>query len=246
MIDWKKHFDHIYCIHYLPYSNRYGKCIDELKRVGIRESGIFSWKITWDSPIFNKLYEVYPKAPSVGCMKVGFSHYLCIKEAYELGFKRVLILENDNIFLKDLDKLEKIINDTPEDYDIIFFDKVPAKNAGYEKAVTDEKINDSFFDIGKNLYVFANCYALSRKGMEHVIKNQENSLNVSDYYLRYVSTAIEEPDLKRCAAIKSAAIQNPTFAPESENAKLSTIKSWVNSNIDDYKRIGVVFEDYNQ
>ena len=83
MIDWKKHFDHIYCIHYLPYQNRYKKCLEEIVRVGIKDSGVFSWKITWDSPIFDKLYQVCNAAPSVGCMKVGFSHYMCIKEAYE-------------------------------------------------------------------------------------------------------------------------------------------------------------------
>lgn len=245
MIDWKKHFDHIYCIHYLPYNNRYKKCFEELTRVGIRESGIFSWRLTWDSPIFEKLYQVYPAAPSLGCMKVGFAHYQCIKEAYELGFKRILILENDNAFLKDLEELEKIIENTP-DYNIVLFDKIPAVSARYEKAVVDDKINDYFFDIGHKFYVLANIYALDRKGMEHIITNQERRLNVSDAYLRYSAAAIEEEGLTRCAAIKSAAIQNPVFAPESENEKLRKVRKGINSNIDDYKRIGVKFEDYNQ
>jgi hypothetical protein len=111
MIDWKKYFDRIYCIHYLPYKERYRKCVDELTRVGIRESGIFSWKLTWDSPLFDKLYQVCNAAPSVGCMKIGIAHYMCIKEAYELGFSHILILENDNVFLKDVDCIEKILDD---------------------------------------------------------------------------------------------------------------------------------------
>jgi hypothetical protein len=246
MIDWKKYFDHIYCIHYLPYLSRYRKCVSELERVGIRKSGIFSWKLTWDSPIFDKLYEVCPAAPSLGCMKVGFAHYQCIKEAYELGFKRVLILENDNIFLKDLELLEKIIDATP-DSDIVLFDKIPAKNAGYETAIIEKKINDWFFDIDKKFYVLANCYSLSRKGMEHVIRNQERILNVSDKYLRFNTSALEEPGLTRAAAIKTPCIQNPVFEPESENAKMhKACPNGINSNIDDYKRIGVVFEDYNE
>ena len=245
MMDWKKHFDHIYCIHYLPYADRFKKCSSELERVGIRKSGVFSWKITWDSPIYDKLYQVCGAAPSEGCMKVGLAHYACIKEAYELGFKHILILENDNIFLKDLGKIEKMLEDLPEDYDIMLFDKIPAKSAKYEEAIEKDKVNDSFFDIKKNLYVLANCYALSRKGMEHVIKNQERRLHVSDYYLRYITTAIEEPGLKRYAAITSLAIQNPVFAPESENEKLRKVRSGINSNIDDYKRIKVNFDDYN-
>jgi hypothetical protein len=56
----------------------------------------------------------------------------------------------------------------------------------------------------------------------------------------------EEPGLKRYAAITTIAIQNPGFAPESENEKLRKAKPGINSNIDDYRRIGVKFEDYNQ
>ena len=245
MIDWKKHFDHIYCIHYLPYKDRYKKCLEELERVGIRDSGIFSWKITWDSPIFGKLYEVCPAAPSLGCMKVGFAHYMCIKEAYELGFERILMLENDNVFLKDLDRLQEIVDNTP-DSNIVLYDKIPAVNAHYEVAVIKDKINDDFIDIGKNFYVMANCYALDRKGMEHVIKNQENRLSVSDHYLRFSRTALEAPGLTRAAAITSIAIQNPKFAYESENEKLRKEHAGINSNIDDYKRIKVKFDDYNQ
>ena len=246
MIDWKKKFDQIYCIHYLPHSDRYKKCLEELVRVGIRNSGALSWKLTWDSPIFEKLYEVYHVAPSLGCMKVGFAHYQCIKEAYELGFKHILILENDNIFLKDLDRIEKILDDIPDDYDILFLDKIPAANAKYETAIIDDKVNDSFFDIKQNFYVLANCYALSRKGMKHIIENQEKRLTVSDAYLRYSSVAAEEPGIKRYAAIKSLAIQNPKFEEGSENAKLHKVMKGINSNIDDYRRIGVKFEDYNQ
>ena len=246
MIDWKKHFDHIYCIHYLPYKNRFKKCQSEFERVGIRDSGVFSWRLTWDSPIFEKLYQVCNAAPSVGCMKVGFAHYQCIKEAYELGFKHVLILENDNIFLKDLDKLEKILDDIPGDYDILFLDKIPAVSARYEEAIEKDKVNDSFIDIEKKFYVLANCYALSRKGMKHVIDCQERRLAISDTYLRFNTNAPEPEDLKRYAAIKTIAIQNPDFAAESENEKLRKEHAGINSNIDDYKRIGVKFEDYNQ
>lgn len=247
MIDWKKHFDHIYCIHYIPHTKRFAKCSDELSRVGIKSSGVFSWRLTWDSPIYNKMYEtVFKAAPSVGCMKVGFAHYCCIKEAYELGFNHVLILENDNIFLKDLDKIEKILNDLPDDYDICLLDKIPAKSARYEEAVNKNRVNDSFIDIDKNFYVLANCYALSRKGMKHVIESQEKRLAISDSYLRFSTMVPEEPGMKRYAAITSLAIQNPTFAPESENEKLRKVKSGINSNIDDYKRIGVDFDAYNQ
>lgn len=245
MIDWKKYFDHIYCIHYLPYKERYRKCVDELTRVGIRESGVFSWKLTWDSPLLDRLYQVCNAAPSVGCMKIGFAHYMCIKEAYELGFNHVLILENDNIFLKDVNKIEKILNDLPDDYDICLLDKIPAVSAKYEDAVKNAT-NESFIDIDKKFYVLANCYALSRKGMEHVIKNQEKRLAISDTYLRFNNFMPEEPGLKRYAAITTIAIQNPGFALESENEKLRKVKSGINSNIDDYKRIGVKFEDYNQ
>ena len=245
-MDWKKHFDHIYCIHYLPYKDRYKKCVDELTRVGIKDSGIFSFKITWDSPIFDKLYEVCNAAPSVGCMKVGFAHYQCIKEAYELGFNHILILENDNIFLKDLLKFDAILEDMPEDYDILFFDKIPQSTTRYADAIKNRRVGTCYIDIDKDFYVLANCYALSRKGMKHVIDCQERRLAISDTYLRFNPNTQEEPGLKRYASIISIAIQNPDFAEESENEKLRKVKQGINSNIDDYKRICVRFEDYNR
>ena len=82
--------------------------------------------------------------------------------------------------------------------------------------------------------------------MEHVIEAQERRLSISDSYLRFNLTAPEKEELKRYAAITSMAIQNPTFAAESENEKLRKVKTGINSNIDDYKRLGVNFDDYNQ
>lgn len=245
MINWKEKFDRIVCIHYMPHKNRLAKCRGELDRVGILRSGVFSWKLTYDSPIYDKLYKTYNAAPSVGCMKIGLAHYEVIKESYELGMKRILILENDDIFLKDLDEIERIINNLPE-YDIILLDKIPAKGANYEEALEHDRINDDFINIGKKLYVLANCYCLNRKGMEHVIKNQEADLAISDSYLRYRAGAIEEPGLTRCAAITPIAIQNPGFAADSENAKMAATHKGINSNIDDYKRLGIDFEKYNQ
>lgn len=242
---WKEKFDKIICIHYMPHMNRLAKCRQELDRVGILKSGAFGWKITYDSPIFDKLYEVCHRAPSVGCMKVGFAHYEAIKECYELGMKRILILENDNIFLKSTEDIERIVKNMP-DSDIVLFDKIPAASARYADAVVNNKINDDFIDIGKKFYVMANCYSLSRKGMEHVIKNQERELAISDTYLRFNTNAIEEEGLTRAAAITSIAIQNPDFEPESENAKLHKNMKGINSNIDDYKKLGVRFDLYNQ
>ena len=45
MIQWNKYFDHIYCICNIGI-NRFEKINSELKRIGILDSGIFSWKIT--------------------------------------------------------------------------------------------------------------------------------------------------------------------------------------------------------
>lgn len=56
MIDWKHHFDHIFCLHYVPNVDRKQRIESELKRVGILDSGIFSWHMSVPSPYKDKMY----------------------------------------------------------------------------------------------------------------------------------------------------------------------------------------------
>ena len=109
MIDWKKYFDHIYCVHIVEYKERRLELMEELNRVGILDSGIFSFKYTFRTPLDNVLLNSYNFSRAsdaerfdVPKLNLAMGHYACIKEALGLEYKRILLLEDDIAFLKDL------------------------------------------------------------------------------------------------------------------------------------------------
>lgn len=205
MIEWNKYFDRIYCVHFLPYKDRLAKITSELKRVGILDSGIFSWKNTWDSPFYDVLSTTsINKAPSVGYMKCGLAHYHCHKEAYELGYNRILVLEDDVSFLKDLDRIVKILEATPKGYDLVLYDNTSKNPEAYHKFKTENQINDFFCHYDKDM-TLASCYGASRAYMKYKIDCEERSLERND---RHISAS---ENLKKAFATDLIACQNPNF-----------------------------------
>ena len=222
MIEWNKYFDHIYCVHFLPYKDRLAKIKSELKRVGILDSGIFSWQYTWDTPFYNVLSRTgINKALSVGYMKCGLSQYYCHKEAYDLGYNRILVLEDDISFLKDLDKIKEILEATPEDYDLVLYDNTGRNPAKYHKYREENQIND-FFCHYDNDMILASCYGASRNFMKHKIECEEKALNTNDKYMSYNPAMPENPKLKRAFAVDLIACQNPNFQ---KSLNIATVKA---------------------
>ena len=85
MIDCKKHFDHIYCIHFVEYKERRPELMEELNRVGILDSGIFSFKYTFRTPLDNVLLNSYNFPRTNGIenfdvpkLNLAMGHYSCI------------------------------------------------------------------------------------------------------------------------------------------------------------------------
>lgn len=130
MIDWTKYFDAIYCLHYLPNKERKVKIDSEFERVGILNSGILHYKFTYPSPFdkvllrslpYNKkfvLQHILPRA-----INAGMGYYSIYQEALGLGYTKVLVIEDDIAFLKDVEELEDILNHIPEEWDFLRFDK---------------------------------------------------------------------------------------------------------------------------
>ena len=82
----------------------------ELKRVGILDSGIFKWETTYLGP-FEKLFAQMIRDQNIILSKNFFTdgrcstvlgHLHAVKEAYYSGWERLLIIEDDERFLKDL------------------------------------------------------------------------------------------------------------------------------------------------
>lgn len=219
MIDWKKYFDHIYCIHFVDYKEREEELKKELKRVGILDSEIFSFKYTFRTPLDNTLYESYNFMRErnnewfkISMLNLAIGHYSCMKESLGLGYERILIIEDDVAFLKNLDEIERILESSPH-ADIELYDKCGTKE-NWDSCLKS-KINKDYCSY--SLLWCASCYSVNRKGMEHITSCQEQKFNVADFYTNNFSPVYDingrrrlvEDGLFRAVSIKNIACQKP-------------------------------------
>lgn len=224
-IEFKDVFDHIYCLHYLPTENRLPKIKEELKRVGIDENAdYFSWVYDYPSPVNDMIYNDKRLNMSVTLRssgrdyikRVSMKHYEIIKEAYSLGYKKILILENDIRFHRDLDYINKMLLNIP-DTDIVMFDKMTCsapmdatKYKQYIKTLPEGSLYGSMNDSGV-FFIFCSCYALNRTGMKQIIELQEAGLLPPD-------TPLNDKSLTGSFAIVNIAIQDPKLKTRKSEA----------------------------
>ena len=206
-------FDHIYCLHYLPDEQKLPKLKEELFRVGIDDTAeYFSWVYDYPSTLLNNIYtdlNISTELNVIGrehAKNLSLKHYEMIKEAYELGYKRILIM-NDNIrFHKDLNFINKMLVNMP-DTDVVMLDKMvcskPAENLKYKQYIKTLPADALYGDMGASnvFFIFTSCYALNRKAMERIIKLQEEKLLPAD-------TPLNDKELTGSFAITNLAIQN--------------------------------------
>ena len=214
-------FDHIYCIHHLPDNGQLSKIRNELKRVGIDENAdYFSWTYTYPSSLLDTIYldkslkvSASLKFSSRSHLKQeAMKHYEIIKEAYTLGYKRILILNDNIIFHKDKDFISQMLLNMP-DGDVVMLDKMTRAVAGeeikykkYLKTLPEGSFYGSANDSGV-FFIFYSCYALSREAMEKIISLQEKQLLPPD-------TPLNDNTLTRYFAVTNLAIQDRDFAAE--------------------------------
>ena len=118
MINWKKYFDHIYTVNFVNNKLRQINLNNELKRVGILDSGIYDTIEFIPSPLINQLCDMSLDVSNVmfdsftkyKMYNMLINHYFIIKQAYLKGYKKVLVLEDDVRFLKDINYIEKLLD----------------------------------------------------------------------------------------------------------------------------------------
>lgn len=230
-------FDHIYCLHYLPDSGRLPKLQSEFKRVGIdTDASYFSWVYDYPSPVLDLLFEddrlnmdnALKTATRPYIKKVALKHYEIIKDAYENEYERVLIMENDVRFHKDLRFISKMLVNLP-DADVVMLDKMVASTVNSDTRYRNfikTLPKDTLYTEVKNVFmIFASCYVLNRKGMKHMIDRYEKSLLPPD-------TPFNDSGITRMVAVTNLAIQDPNLKSR-KNETYNRIKLDVNQyNID--------------
>ena len=213
---WKNNFDAIYCLSLADNKERREDCVSDFTRVGIMDSGIFHWKITvrnefykyiWTNPNLRAEPGWFNNTTALNCT---MGHYEIIKECLAMGYEHVLILEDDCRFHKDSSVIETYLNNIP-DYDICLFDKfIPIDKTPFNVAKETKRVNDYYFDFDTVKLWSCGCYALSRKGMDMLVKFQEYIYRPADHSINKVDNlgrVLTRDDLKRVASIENLAVQ---------------------------------------
>ena len=203
-MNWTKYFDRIYILHYLPQKNKLQRLTKELERVGILKSGIAEWRYTTASPYDKLIWDSQkcPEAPKPSFVNICLEVRKCLAEAIALGYKRILLLENDICFLKDLKELEAAIADSPAGYGIVQYDKF-VNNVSvpdYKNRLANKMVNSHFFDAKGGFYTSAACVGLFDGGISEMLR-------VLDEHICATDIAYQKMNCRYAVAAKNLAVQ---------------------------------------
>jgi len=200
-------FEKIYILHYLPMKDRDIALKKKFKYLGIKYEYVNAIPLT---DIFNNdksqnLISITNKNNTweygEKCLQhwsVAFGHYMCVYQAYYLGYKNILILENDVVINTDKDLMSKYLNDVPADADIIRYGYMEWDGYNTERF---DNTNELFYKDNENndfRYYGNQCYGLmNRKTMKIYLDSsnyifngnedvqnihRENKYNLNIYY----------------------------------------------------------------
>lgn len=194
IIDWKDYVDHIFSVTCTNNIKQIDILKNELNRVDILNSGIYTNFINVDSPFYKLIYDNVNKIdnlnPFNGATKLTYAVYYLLRLSYEFGYERIIIMEDDIKFLKDKEELNNLLkyifNNAPKNFDII---------VGNMELVTDYYYNFSDDDFLENKYfrhnnidadtVYYSCSTIniySRSGMKKLIDFFEHTYCAIDRY----------------------------------------------------------------
>ena len=260
---WRQNFEHVYCVSYAPYKKRREKLFEELKRVGIIHSELdgeknepfFSMHYTVENP-FEQMLLTHPgfnwpkhnKRFNKGALSLALGHYCVMKEAMSLGYLRILIIEDDIVFLKDLSVINDIIENIPLS-DVIMYDKVVPSRAAWENDLSCRRSRDwNYVLLSKEDIVWTtSCYSVDAAAMWHITECQEKSFNVADYYTNafaptkdYSMIISPSSNIIRSASVKSIACQRPSEETISDHGSTNSVYNQIG-----LYDCGINFEEYN-
>lgn len=216
MLDLSR-FDKVYCVHYLPFDERFDDMKNGLARIGIdTNSKKFQWKLTFDSPfffyLFNNPYFKIVKDNKYffdGNKKCTLAHYEIYKEALGMGYERILVCEDDMVFLRNEAELAARLEMMPN-MDIVLFDKWMFDKEKYADLVENRRINECYSEYDDGM-LSTGFYSITRRGMEHIVREQEFYFQPADFWINRQNIGSEEDNLTRAFSIKNLAIQNFSF-----------------------------------
>ena len=191
-IDWRKYVDHIYLVSYTKTTNDYDLTLKELKRLGMYDIDLLTIMTNISTPFYKSLYDNF-------CLKQNYrddyyygfdatmAHYFCIKQAYELGYDHIMILENDVCFLKKKQYIKNILDSCYslyDRYDTFVLDNTLSMCYFYPYTVTLEYVLDLMSTPLINKYIgdddtyssllLCGCNIYNRSAMTYLISLYES------------------------------------------------------------------------
>lgn len=213
VIHWGKYFDRIYCLHYTGHlGERICSHNKELARVGILDSGIFEYRYTTKDPFERHVEHAVKRLATKDEVNRAYVNLMLAtariyREALALGMKRILVLEDDIRFLKDLTKVKDMLENMPTSAGIVQFDKGLATDSPWDKVeffdwVKNRLIpgtNGQFFDPHAEWFGSSACVAFTPQGMKDMLAALELDFGATDSSYRKCKSYV--------AAVKNLGVQ---------------------------------------
>lgn len=172
----KKYFDKIYCITSKKDNNRKSNIIKQLKELDELDNISFYYYEDNNKWHFNfhfcddllQEFNMTVRLREISCAK---SHLNCVIDAYQNNYNNILIIEDDVYFLKSIEEQIDLLNNMPNDYDIIRF-AWPLFT--YTKEYNRTLINECC----------TGAYALSKRAIKEYMNNQLKLTYKADYFAK--------------------------------------------------------------
>ena len=178
--DWARHFDRAYSFHFVNDAARLPGITEEFRRVGLLESGMFRWVTTYPNPWEKRLIEAMPKVwpqgaskTAVGFLNLGMASMRALREARHDGCRRVLFMEDNIRFLRDLGAIADALNAIPDGFDIVQFDKFAQWEVTpeqYAALCRDKSVNGHYFDEVGGSWMSGGGFMATERGMRNILR----------------------------------------------------------------------------
>lgn len=219
-IEWNKYFDHIFALSLVNNTDRRADAIEDWERLGLLDCGIFEWKLTVDNPLYNYIWtNPYLPAPKwwlgiKNALNCTLGHYEIMLQSLALGYKKVLILEDDARFHKDVNVVKRVLDAVPE-YDICLLDKfTPMPKDLLNDALANHRVNDEFISFDTVRLWSCACYGVSEKAMKSILEQQTKNWCPADDVTNIVDNwgkRYKTDGLTRVAAVTNIAVQDQHY-----------------------------------
>lgn len=214
VIAWSQYFDRIYCLHSLDKPNRLGAVYHEMRRVSMEKTCDLRYYRTqetrFDISVYNDcLHNLFDDtiSPEDRQHKTNqvIGYYNLFRELIGVGVNRVLVCEDDVLFLKDCIEIHDIMDHMPDLWDYIKFERVNGPNdiIQYRSSISPR---DYFHRNYTGGYLGSACTAYSLAAMQLFVQIIEEQLLRPDYVLENRNDSRLD-SLRRYVCAKNLVIQ---------------------------------------